>query len=51
MALARIEVAIISKLIELGKLSEEDAKKILGLEEELLGEQVDKLLIEDYKVS
>ena len=50
MALARIKATIVNKLIELGKLSEENAETILGIEEELSGEQVDKLLIEEYKV-
>ncbi|MGB0370382.1 MAG: GspE/PulE family protein [Opitutales bacterium] len=51
MALARIQATIVNHLIDLGKLSEEDAETILSTEEELAGEQVDKMLIEEHKVS
>ena len=51
MALARIQASIINRLIDLDKLSEENAEAILGIEEELSGEQVDKILLEEYKVS
>ena len=50
MALARIQAKIIQKLTELGKLSEENAETILNIEEELSGDQVDKMLIEQYKI-
>ena len=51
MALARIQTAIIGNLKELGSLSEEEAAKIIEVKEEISGEAMEKLLMEDYGVS
>ncbi|NRA27559.1 MAG: Flp pilus assembly complex ATPase component TadA [Opitutales bacterium] len=51
MALARIQVNILSKLSEFGNLDEEAIKEILSIEEELSGEAVDNMLLEKYGVS
>ena len=51
MALARIQTAIVDNLKELGSLSDEQAAKIIEAKEEISGEVMEKLLMEDYDVS
>ncbi len=51
MALARIQTAIVKNLLSMGRISEGDYNKIVASEEDLSGDAVEKLLIEDYRVS
>jgi len=51
MALARIQAAIVKNLREIERLSDEDAERILNTPEELSGDAVEKLLMEDYEVT
>jgi len=51
MPLPRIQAAIVGNLREMGRLSSAQEKSIADSEEDLSGEQVEKLLLEEYKVS
>ena len=51
MPLARVQTAIISKLRELGRLSEEEAEEIINSPEEMSGSAMETLLQADYDVS
>jgi len=51
MALARIQASIVKHLLNKGQLSEAQYSAIHDKEEELSGEAVDKILLEDYKIS
>ena len=51
MALARIQTTIIGNLKDLGGLSDKQAGKIIEAKEEISGEVMEKLLMEDYGVS
>lgn len=51
MALARIQASIINYLRDHNRLTEDQAKMVIESPEELSGQQVEKLLIEDYGIS
>ncbi|MFP4166853.1 MAG: GspE/PulE family protein, partial [Opitutales bacterium] len=51
MALARIQASIVQHLQKMGYLSKVQYDTIVGTDEELSGEAVEKLLLEEYKVS
>ncbi len=51
MALARIQTSIINKLNELGLLSDDRTKDIKNTTNELSGDEMEKLLIEEYNLN
>ncbi len=51
MALARIQTTIVGNLKDFGSLSDHQAGKIIEAKEEISGEVMEKLLMEDYDVS
>ncbi len=51
MALARIQASIVDNLNKLGKLTEEQAGMIIDTPEELSGEAVENLLMQDYGIT
>ncbi len=51
MALGKFQLQIVTKLVEMDRLSEEQRDKIAEMPEELNGDQLDKLLQEEYRVS
>lgn len=51
MALARIQTSIVQNLLEAGHLTDAQFKTIVGTEEEMSGDAMEKLLAENYKIS
>ena len=51
MALARIQASIVKNLLDAGHISDSQYNIIIETDEELSGEAVEKLLIEDYKIN
>jgi type IV pilus assembly protein PilB len=51
MALGKFQLQIVTKLVEMERLTEEQRDTIAGMEEELNGDQLDKLLQDEYKIS
>lgn len=51
MALARIQASIVNHLKQLGRLSEDQAQMIIDAPEELSGDAVEKLLMQDYGIN
>ena len=51
MALARIQASIVKNLLDAGHISDSQYNVIIETDEELSGEAVEKLLIEDYKIN
>ncbi len=51
MALARIQTAIVKNLLQMGHLTELQFKAITETDNEMSGEAVERLLIEEYKIS
>lgn len=51
MALARIQASIVKNLLDAGHISDSQYNGIIETDEELSGEAVEKLLIEDYKIN
>ncbi|MGB0414378.1 MAG: GspE/PulE family protein [Coraliomargarita sp.] len=51
MALARIQASIVKNLLDAGHISDSQYNLIVETDEELSGEAVEKLLIEDYKIN
>lgn len=51
MALARIQAAIVKNLSDMGYLSEGQTNIIQGIDEELTGDAIEKLLTEEYKIN
>jgi hypothetical protein len=48
MALARVQRTIVNKLLEMGRLTEDQAQAIVASPEEMSGDAVEKLLMADY---
>jgi type IV pilus assembly protein PilB len=51
MALGKFQLQIVSKLVEMERLTEEQRDTIAEMPEELNGDQLDKLLQDEYKIS
>jgi type IV pilus assembly protein PilB len=51
MALGKFQLQIVTKLVEMERLTEEQRDKIAEMPEELNGDQLDKLLQDEYKIS
>ncbi len=51
MALGRIQTQIIDKLVELGKLNNDEKSTLLGRPDELTGEQLDQILQSDHHIT
>jgi len=51
MALARIQAAIVNHLRDLERLSDQQADNLIGTDQELSGDEVEKLLMKDYEIS
>lgn len=51
MALARIQTSIVKNLLQYGQLSDTQFQAIVETEEEMSGEAVEKLLLEEYKIT
>jgi type IV pilus assembly protein PilB len=51
MPLGKFQLQIVSKLVEMERLTEEQRDKIAEMPDELTGDQLDKLLQEEYKIS
>jgi len=51
MALGKIQLLIIAKLVEMGRLSEEQRTALAGRNDDLTGDALDKLLQEEYRVT
>ncbi len=51
MALGKFQLQIVSKLVEMERLTEEQRDKIAEMPEELNGDQLDKLLQDEYKIT
>ncbi|MGC4073486.1 MAG: hypothetical protein QM760_13425 [Nibricoccus sp.] len=51
MALGKFQLQIVNKLVEMERLTEDQRDTIAGMEEELNGDQLDKLLQDEYKIS
>lgn len=51
MALPRIQTAILQNLLNMGHLADAQYQKIVGTDEDLSGEAIEKLLAEEYKIS
>ena len=50
MPLARIQASIISNLLEMGQISEEQSQTIIGTGEDMSGAALETLLFNDYKI-
>ncbi len=51
MPLGKIQLQIVSKLVEMGRLDEEQRNTLIGRPDDLSGEALDKLLQEDFKIT
>ena len=51
MALGKIQLQIVSKLLEMGRLTEEQRTALVGRPEDLTGDALDKLLQEEFRVT
>ncbi|MEM9227119.1 MAG: ATPase, T2SS/T4P/T4SS family, partial [Verrucomicrobiota bacterium] len=51
MPLARIQASIVNHLSDLDRLTEEQARNIVTMDQELSGDEVEKLLMKDYEIS
>lgn len=51
MALARIQTSIVKNLLQMGSISDAQFTTITETDEEMSGESVEKLLLEEYKIS
>ncbi len=51
MALPRVQRSIVTKLLEMGRLTDEQAQKIFASPDEMSGEAVEKLLSTEYGIS
>ncbi len=51
MPLGRIQIQIVSKLVEMGRLTEEQRTAVMGREDDVTGDALDKLLQDEYRIS
>jgi type IV pilus assembly protein PilB len=51
MPLGKIQLQIVSKLVDMGRLTDEQRTTLIGRPEELTGDALDKLLQEEFRVS
>ena len=51
MPLGKVQTQIVSQLVDMGRLSNEQRDAISGRSEDLNGDALDRLLQEDYKVT
>ena len=51
MPLGKIQLQIVSKLVEMGRLTDEQRTQLIGRPEEITGDALDKLLQEEFRVT
>ena len=51
MPLARIQASIISNLLEVGQLSEDQSQKIINTDEDMSGSALETMLFDEYKIT
>ena len=51
MPLGKIQLQIVSKLVEMGRLTEEQRTQLIGRPDEITGDALDKLLQEEFRIS
>jgi type IV pilus assembly protein PilB len=51
MPLGKIQFQIVSKLVEMGRLDQEQRNSLAGCQDDLSGVDLDKLLQDEYKIS